>query len=33
MMSDDGSIDMHLEVYNVMPGYDIDYETGRFAKR
>ena len=33
MRSDDGSIDMHLEVYNVMPGYDIDYKTGRFAKR
>lgn len=31
--SDDRSIDMHLEVYNVMPGYDIDYKTGTFRAR
>ena len=28
MRSDDGRIDMHVEVFNVMPGYEIDYANG-----
>lgn len=30
--SDDGSIDMHIEVFNAMPGYDIDYVDGTWSK-
>lgn len=32
MRSDDGSIDMHIEVFNAMPGYDIDYINGTWSK-
>ena len=32
MHSDDGSIDMHIEVFNAMPGYDIDYVNGTWSK-
>lgn len=32
MRSDDGSIDMHIEVFNAMPGYDIDYVNGTWSK-
>lgn len=32
MRSDDGSIDMHIEVFNTMPGYDIDYVDGTWSK-
>ncbi len=28
MRSDDGHIDMHVEVFNEMPGYEIDYANG-----
>lgn len=30
--SDDGSIDMHIEVFNAMPGYDINYVNGTWSK-
>lgn len=32
MRSDDGSIDIHIEVFNAMPGYDIDYANGTWSK-
>lgn len=32
MRSDDGSIDMHVEVFNAMPGYNIDYVNGTWSK-
>jgi DNA-entry nuclease len=32
MRSDDGSIDIHIEVFNAMPGYDIDYINGTWSK-
>lgn len=32
MRSDDNSIDMHIEVFNAMPGYDIDYVDGTWSK-
>ncbi len=30
MLSEDGSINEKVYVYNVMPGYEIDYQTGTF---
>lgn len=32
MRSDNGSIDMHIEVFNAMPGYNIDYINGTWSK-
>ena len=32
MRSDDDSIDMHIEVFNTMPGYDINYVDGTWSK-
>lgn len=32
MKSDDGSLDMEVEVYNAAPGYSIDYTTGEYQK-
>lgn len=32
MRSNDDSIDMHIEVFNAMPGYDIDYINGTWSK-
>ena len=32
MRSDDGSIDMHIEVFNAMPGYEINYVDGTWSK-
>lgn len=32
MRSDDGSIDMHIEVFNAMPGYEINYVNGTWSK-
>lgn len=32
MRSNDGSIDMHIEMFNTMPGYDIDYVDGTWSK-
>lgn len=32
MRSDDGSVDIHIEVFNAMPGYDINYVNGTWSK-
>lgn len=32
IQSDDGSINMRVEVYNAMRGYTVDYKTGTIAK-
>lgn len=32
MRSDDDSIDMHIEVFNAMPGYEINYVDGTWSK-
>lgn len=32
MRSDDNSIDMHIEVFNAMPGYEINYVDGTWSK-
>lgn len=33
MKSSDGGLDERVVVYNVMPGYDIDYATGEFTAK
>lgn len=32
MRSDNNSIDMHIEVFNAMPGYEINYVDGTWSK-